>query len=547
MIKINQLKLRVTDSVARLKLASAKVLKIDIKDIETLEVIKRSIDARKRPEIFFSYTVLIKTAFDEKKEKRLVEGLKNRDVSIDEITEYQEPKLNDVISGVESREFFKEEKNRPVVVGFGPAGMFAALVLARAGMHPIVYERGAEVDERIRNVEDLWEKGELHKESNPQFGEGGAGTFSDGKINTLVKDKDGRSRFILNLFVGYGADYSILIDAKPHVGTDRLVDIVKNIRREIEALGGEIRFNTKFTYDKKRDKDRKIILAIGHSARDTYEELFNAGLEMQAKDFAMGFRVQHLQSMINQDLYGDVDEKTLAALGQGAYKVTHTSDKNGRGVYSFCMCPGGYVVNSSSEEGRLCVNGMSYHRRDGVNANAAIIVSVRKSDYDGEHDPLGGIRLQRELEERAYRLLGGKVPVQTYGDFKKNLASTDKSLGEVSPQIKGQYGFAKLNDIFRFDEDSRYASLNDFNETFIEGMESFEHKLHGFSREDTLLAGIEARTSSPVRIPRDENFESNVSGIYPCGEGAGYAGGIMSAAMDGMKTAEALVKHYNSL
>ncbi|MBE6004482.1 MAG: dehydrogenase [Lachnospiraceae bacterium] len=546
MIRINQLKLKVTDSVVKLKLAAAKVLRIEAKDIATLTVVRRSIDARKKPEIYFSYTVMIETKFSEKQEEKLVQKLKNRDVSLDSIPEYREPKLNDVIAGVERREFFKEEKNRPVVVGFGPAGMFAALLLARAGMHPVVFERGADVDQRIRDVEDLWEQGKLHTESNPQFGEGGAGTFSDGKINTLVKDKEGRSSFVLNLFVGYGADPSITIDAKPHVGTDCLVDIVKNIRREIEALGGEIRFNTKFTYDKERDKDRKIVLAIGHSARDTYEELYNAGLEMQAKDFAMGFRVQHSQAMINEDLYGEVDEETLKALGQGAYKVTHTAG-NGRGVYSFCMCPGGYVVNSSSEEGKLCVNGMSYHARDGKNANAAIIVSVRKSDYDGEHDPLGGIRLQRELEKRVFELKDGKVPVQTYGDFKKNRESTEESLGEVKPEIKGQYGFAKLNDIFRFEEGSKYASLNDFNETFVEGMESFEHKLRGFSREDTVLSGIEARTSSPVRIPRNEEFESNISGIYPCGEGAGYAGGIMSAAMDGMKTAEALVKHFNSL
>ena len=546
MIRINQLKLKVTDSVVKLKLAAAKVLRIEAKDIATLTVVRRSIDARKKPEIYFSYTVMIATKFSEKQEEKLVQKLKNRDVSLDSIPEYREPKLNDVIAGVERREFFKEEKNRPVVVGFGPAGMFAALLLARAGMHPIVFERGADVDQRVRDVQDLWEQGKLHTESNPQFGEGGAGTFSDGKINTLVKDKDGRSSFVLNLFVGYGADSSIIIDAKPHVGTDRLVDIVKNIRREIEALGGEIRFNTKFTYDKERDKDRKIVLAIGHSARDTYEELYDAGLEMQPKDFAMGFRVQHLQSMINEDLYGEVDEETLKVLGQGAYKVTHTAG-NGRGVYSFCMCPGGYVVNSSSEKGKLCVNGMSYHARDGKNANAAIIVSIRKSDYDGEHDAIGGIKLQRELEKRAYGLLQGKVPVQTYGDFKKNRESTEESLGEVKPEIKGQYGFAKLNDIFRFEEGSKYASLNDFNETFVEGMESFEHKLRGFSREDTVLSGIEARTSSPVRIPRNEEFESNISGIYPCGEGAGYAGGIMSAAMDGMKTAEALVKHYNSL
>ena len=294
-----------------------------------------------------------------------------------------------------------------------------------------------------------------------------------------------------------------------------------------------------------RDKDRKIILAIGHSARDSYEELYTAGLHMEAKDFAMGFRVQHPQAMIDTDLYGAVDAETRRALGPGAYKLTHTSAKNGRGVYSFCMCPGGYVVNSSSEPGRLCVNGMSYHARDGKNANAAIIVSIRKTDYDGVAHPLGGIALQRTLEERAYQLLDGRVPVQTYGDFKADRETTEETVGSIGPEIKGQYGYSRLNGLFRFPADSPYAALNEFNETFIEGMESFEHKLHGFAQDDTLLCGIEARTSSPVRIPRGEDFCSNIPGLYPCGEGAGYAGGIMSAAMDGMKAAEALVKSYN--
>ncbi len=547
MIKVNQVKLPVTASVKMLRLQCAKLLGVKPAEIATLEVLRRSIDARKRPEIFFSYTLLVELEGGLRAEEKLVKRLRNRDAQMGEQVEYRAPELGEKIGDVPRRDYFREEAHRPVVVGFGPAGMFAALILARAGMHPIVYERGASVEERVEDVERLWETGVLNPDSNPQFGEGGAGTFSDGKLNTLTKDPDGRSRFILNLFVGYGADASILIDAKPHVGTDCLVDVVRGIRYEIEALGGEIHFHTKFTYDPVRDKDRKIILAIGHSARDSYEELYAAGLHMEAKDFAMGFRVQHPQTMIDEDLYGAVDAETRRALGPGAYKLTHTSAKNGRGVYSFCMCPGGYVVNSSSEPGRLCVNGMSYHARDGKNANAAIIVSIRKTDYDGAAHPLGGIALQRELEERAYQLLDGRVPVQTYGDFKADRETTEETVGCIRPEIKGQYGYSRLNGLFRFPADSPYAALNEFNETFIEGMESFEHKLHGFAQDDTLLCGIEARTSSPVRIPRGEDFCSNIPGLYPCGEGAGYAGGIMSAAMDGMKAAEALVKSYNSL
>lgn len=546
MIKVNQVKLPVTASMKMLRLQCAKLLGVKPAEIATLEVLRRSIDARKRPEIFFSYTLLVELEGGLRAEEKLVKRLRNRDVQMGERVEYRAPELGEKIGDVPRRDYFREEAHRPVVVGFGPAGMFAALILARAGMHPIVYERGASVEERVEDVERLWETGVLNPDSNPQFGEGGAGTFSDGKLNTLTKDPDGRSRFILNLFVGYGADASILIDAKPHVGTDCLVDVVRGIRYEIEALGGEIHFHTKFTYDPVRDKDRKIILAIGHSARDSYEELYAAGLHMEAKDFAMGFRVQHPQTMIDADLYGAVDAETRRALGPGAYKLTHTSAKNGRGVYSFCMCPGGYVVNSSSEPGRLCVNGMSYHARDGKNANAAIIVSIRKTDYDGAAHPLGGIALQRELEERAYQLLDGRVPVQTYGDFKADRETTEETVGRIRPEIKGQYGYSRLNGLFRFPADSSYAALNEFNETFIEGMESFEHKLHGFAQDDTLLCGIEARTSSPVRIPRGEDFCSNIPGLYPCGEGAGYAGGIMSAAMDGMKAAEALVKSYNS-
>jgi uncharacterized FAD-dependent dehydrogenase len=539
MIRINQLKLHVVEPTEKLRNKSAAILKINANHIRKLEILRRSIDARKKPEIYFSYTVLLET--DLKDEAGLVRRLRNRDVTIAERMVYQMPELHSSISGVPASEYFKQDENRPIVVGFGPAGMFAALILAHAGARPIIYERGATVEERIHDVEDLWQHGTLHPESNPQFGEGGAGTFSDGKLNTLTKDKSGRNRYVLEKFIAHGADPEILIDAKPHVGTDQLVGIVRGIRKEIQSLGGEFHFHTKFTYH----GEQNVILAIGHSSRDTYEELLQAGLHMEGKDFAMGFRVQHPQEMINDALYGKVDEATLKALGPGAYKLTHTAE-SGRAVYSFCMCPGGYVVNSSSEPGRLCINGMSYHARDGRNANAAIIVSIRKEDYHGDADPLGGLKLQRELEAKAYRLADGKIPMERYGRFKTGKELPPEEIG-ISPAFRGLYQDAELKGIFQFSEDSPFASLNDVNASFIEGMESFAHQIPGFNRPDTILAGIEARTSSPVRIPRDENLEANLHGIYPCGEGAGYAGGITSAAMDGMKAAEALVKHYNLL
>lgn len=536
MIRINQLTLPTDSRIQMLRLQAAKLLKLEPVHISTLSVERRSIDARKKDNILFSYTCFVETDLGSEKEKKLVSRLKNRNITLAERAVYRMPSLK---AGFNTRAFLKEE-NRPLVVGFGPAGMFAALILANAGMRPIVIERGAPIEERIRDVKAFFETGVLKPDSNAQFGEGGAGTFSDGKLNTLTRDTEGRSRYILNKFVALGADPSILIDAKPHVGTDRLTEIVKGIRMEIEALGGEVRFHETFHYTGQKN----VILAIGHSARDTYRELYEAGLRMEAKDFAMGFRVQHPQKEIDAALYGSISEDTLKVLGHGAYKLTHTC-QDGRGVYSFCMCPGGYVVNASSEEGRTAVNGMSYHDRSGKNANAAIIVSVRKSDFNGETDPLAGIRLQELLEERTWKAGKGCIPVQRYEDFKKGIP-TEKA-GSIAPEIKGQYRYSAIHDIFRFEDGEAYASLNGFNADLIEGMEAFSRTIPCFNDPDTLLSGTETRTSSPVRIPRDTEFRASISGIYPCGEGAGYAGGIMSAAMDGMKAAEALIRHYEEV
>lgn len=528
MIRINQLKISV-ESENILENKIARTLKIKESEIKKITIAKRSIDARDKRDIKYVYTVDV-TLNDESKI--------NKKIFSNNITKHKEKKY------IYPRPGEIKMKKRPVIVGMGPAGLFAGYFLASMGYGPIILERGECVDERLKTVNKFFNENILNKESNIQFGEGGAGTYSDGKLNTMVKDKDRRNRLVLETLVKFGAKEEILYVNKPHIGTDVLIKIVKNMRSEIKRLGGEILFNTKLTditinngilHDiTVNEKDKidcdQLILAIGHSARDTFELLSEKGLDMNKKAFAVGLRIEHKQSMINENMYGVSHHDILE---NADYKVTYNTEK-GRGVYSFCMCPGGYVVNASSEEGRLAVNGMSYSKRDGENSNSAIIVTVTPEDYQGE-GPLAGMEFQRRLEERAYAEGKGLVPVQLFGDFEKDRVS--ESFGEITPQIKGGYNFGNLRNIFpQF-----------INETIIEGINNFNRNIKGFNRFDSVLSGVESRTSSPVRIIRNEEFISNIEGIYPCGEGAGYAGGITSAAMDGIRVFEAVVSKYSKI
>lgn len=533
MLRIQQLKLPVQHTEQDLKDKIIKTMRIRPCDLLCFEIIKKSLDARKN-RLEYVYVIDVEV----KKEQAVLKKSLHQ-VSKTARIHYQFPRPG------------KEKlSHRPVIIGTGPAGLFCGLMLARSGYAPILLERGQCAKKRARTVENFWKMGILDTQSNVQFGEGGAGTFSDGKLNTLVKDPAGRNRKVLELFVEAGAPEEILYEQKPHLGTDMLIGIVSHMREEIRRLGGEVRFGCHVTdlklengavrgifYQDQNQGDaggqdcfletEQVVLAIGHSARDTFAMLQSHRVPMQAKAFAVGVRVEHPQEMINQNQYGRDYPRILPA---AAYKVTRKT-ASGRGVYSFCMCPGGYVVDASSEQGALAVNGMSYQARDSQNANSAMVVAVTPADYAGT-DVLAGVEFQRRLERAAYRLGGGKIPVQTFQDFCQNTAS--RSLGDIEPCIRGRYILSNVREIFP----------QELSAALEEGVRGCESLIPGFAGKDVVLSGVESGTSSPVRILRGETLESEVAGLYPCGEGAGYAGGITSAAMDGLKIAEAIAKKY---
>lgn len=529
MIRINQIKVPIDTNRNKLNeiLLKKAALKLNVpKEIIHFEgIYKKSLDARKAGELKYIYSINVSVP-DETK-------IKSKD--------------NDVLFVKDDHYTFDytapDEFNRPIIIGMGPAGLFCGLLLAKAGFKPIIFERGKKVNERKSDVEKFWEEGILDPDSNVQFGEGGAGTFSDGKLNTLVKDRFGRNRFVLETFVEYGAHEDILYESKPHIGTDVLIDVVASMRKAIFEYGGEIHFESCVTElliedskvkgviaNNKEFLSNNIVLAIGHSARDTFSMLYNKNVPMEAKSFAVGFRVSHPQDVIDLSQYKEGYE--AFDLPPAAYKLAYNSDTK-RGVYSFCMCPGGYVVNASSENGMTAVNGMSYKARDSKVANSAIIVSVTPKDF-GDNSPLGGVEYQRQIEKKAYELGKGKIPVQKYGDYKSKVMPTaaHECNIQIAKAFKGDIEYSDLTKIFS----------SEINEDFVRGMEYFGNKIKHFNDDNALLAGVESRTSSPVRIHRDENGLSKIDGLFPCGEGAGYAGGITSAAMDGIFIAQCVAQ-----
>ena len=513
MIKITNIKIKADLSDDELFEKIYKKYKINKNDVTEKRIIKKSIDARNKADIFYNYSVELECKNENK--------IKNV-----QIVKKEEP-FKIIVN--------RKSSKRPVIIGAGPAGLFSALTLAQNGIKPIIIEQGKTVDERKKDVEEFQKTGKLNTLSNVQFGEGGAGTFSDGKLTSGIHNP--LCKNVLKEFYNFGAPEQILYINKPHIGTDNLINIIRNMRNEIIKLGGEFLFNEKvtdFEFENskvtavicgKRIETDTVILAIGHSARSTFEKLYEKGVKMEKKNFSIGVRIEHKQSMINKSQYGEI---TKLKLPPAEYKMAYHGEN--RSCYTFCMCPGGTVIASSSEPETIVTNGMSVYARNGENANSAVLVNVTPNDFKGE-SPLEGMYFQKDLEQKAFKLGGSNynAPIQRFEDFENNVKSTH--IGEIKPTYKPGVTLSNLNEI-----------LPDFiSKTLIEGIKYFDKSIKGFEHPDAILTGVETRSSSPVQITRNENKQSNIKGLYPCGEGAGYAGGIMSAAVDGIKCAIAVL------
>ncbi|MHB8124384.1 MAG: NAD(P)/FAD-dependent oxidoreductase [Desulfitobacteriaceae bacterium] len=526
------LRLPVEEAESALVPMMARKIKVSEQSISGFRVLRRALDARKKPRLFFVYSVLFSLSLSQ----RELQKVRSRVSDLKEVP--REEPIIELRPG-------KKLKNRPVVVGSGPAGYFAALTLARKGFRPLVVERGDAIEERTGKVRDFWQTGNFDPESNVQFGEGGAGTFSDGKLTTRIQDS--RIRSVLETFVQHGAPEQILFLAKPHVGTDILKGVVREIRREIESLGGEIWFRSKMTglrstvgrleglliNDQETLEAEAIILAVGHSARDVYQLLAKDGIIMESKAFAIGLRIEHPQKIINLAQYG-VERHPI--LGSADYQLTYQDSVTGRGAYAFCMCPGGQVVAAASEVGGVVTNGMSEYQRDSGKANSALVVTVGTQDYPS-NDPLAGIEFQRQWERRAFQAAGKNysAPAQTVPDFLLHRVTNKFSL-----ESSYQPGVVPC--------DLHVLLPKGIGGVLERTLMSFDSKLRGFAGHEATLTGVETRTSAPVRILRNEQGESvNLAGLFPTGEGAGYAGGIMSAAVDGIRAAERLMAQYTPL
>ena len=519
MIKVKNIRVHLNE---QLEEKIIKKLNILNDDLISYKILKKSLDARKKNNIYYLYEV---------------------DVNIKNISKIKFN--NDIIKYIPNNYSYKVTgnklmNNRPVIVGSGPSGLFCAYMLSCEGFKPLIIEKGEDIDNRVKTVELFWKKGILNENSNVQFGEGGAGTFSDGKLNTLVKDKNFFQKKVFEIFVENGAPEEIMYVNNPHIGTDILKDVVKNIRNKIIKNGGEFRFNCSLTnifYEKNRITSIQVnnkeiiscdnlILALGHSSRETFKMLYNNKINMTSKPFAIGIRIEHLQEVINKSQYGN----NYKLLPVASYKLTYKSKSN-RGIYSFCMCPGGYVVNASSEKFRLCVNGMSNYKRDSKNSNSAIVLTVDEKDYG--NDIFAGVQFQRNLEELAYNEGNGNIPIQSLDDFYNN--KTSKKL-PILPSIKGKYTLSNINNIFS----------KNICDDLKEAIKYFGTKIDNFDK-NAVICAVESRTSSPIRIIRNDRFMTNIYGVYPIGEGAGYAGGITTSAMDGIRIFDSIIKYYKGV